>query len=172
MSKLISDDKPHLVSALRDTQKIKGASGDCAPGNEYSIKALNKKLFEPTVLVLFPGGLYECAIIDPRRGFNQSQTVFLLDLPIEDVVENHQSINMWVTPVATNHVEFDMDNLPPRQQVIALNWIKTTVRCAVERDVNVRGGFVARRSQYALRHIGATTVNKSMGANLLYGIAE
>ena len=52
-----------------------------------------------------------------------------------------------------------------------MGWNETAVGCASERDVNVRGGLVARRMQYALKHIGATTINKSMGSTLPYGIA-
>ena len=96
---------------------------------------------------------------------------FLLDLPSEISVRNRDAITIWVAPAATSHVTFDINNLPTRQQLIDLHWTETTVGCAVERDVNVRGGLVARRSQFALKHIGATTINKSMGATLPYGIA-
>ena len=52
-----------------------------------------------------------------------------------------------------------------------LGWKETAIGCAAERDVNVRGGLVARRIQYSLNHIGATTINKSQVATLPYGIA-
>ena len=166
-----SNNTPYLVATSRDTQKIKGASGDYTPVNEVSVKALNRELREPTELVLFPGGVYECTINDEQRGFSQSQMAFLLDLPAEDAVENHTAIKIWVAPAATDHVAFDVDDLPSRERLVALGWSETTLGCAAERDINVRGGLVARRVQYSLKHIGATTINKSMGATLPYGIA-
>ena len=51
-----------------------------------------------------------------------------------------------------------------------LGWTKARVGCAPERDVNVRGRLVERRTQYALKHIDATTINKSMGATLPHGV--
>ena len=62
-------------------------------------------------------------------------------------------------------------DLLSREQLVGLGWSETTVGCAAERDINVQGGLVARRIQYSLKHIGATTINKSMGATLPYGIA-
>ena len=79
-----------------------------------SVKALNKELREPTELVLFPGGVYECTINDEQRGFSQSQMAFLLDLSAKDAVENHAAISIWVAPPATCHLVFDVDNLPSR----------------------------------------------------------
>ena len=50
-------------------------------------------------------------------------------------------------------------------------WRETTVGIVAEREVNVRGGLVAKRHQYALKHIGATTIDKSQGATLPNGLA-
>ena len=52
-----------------------------------------------------------------------------------------------------------------------MGWKEAIVGCAAERDVNCQGGLVARRLQYSLKHIGATSINKSQGATLRYGIA-
>ena len=159
------------IATSIDTQKIKGSSADYSPANEQSINALNKELKEPTELVLFPGGVYEFTINDKRRGFNQSQLAFILDLPSAETVANHGAINIWIAPPATSHMLIERDQLPTRQQLQDRGWTETTVGCAAERDVNVRGGLVARRVQYSLKHIGATTINKSQGATLPYGIA-
>ena len=96
---------------------------------------------------------------------------FLLDLPEAETVQNHAAIKIWMAPAATGHIVFDMNNLPRRQDLINIGWVETTVGCAVEREINVCGGLVARRLQYSLKHIGATTINKSMGQTLPYGIA-
>ena len=121
--------------------------------------------------MFFPGGVYECTTNDSQGRFSQSQTALLLELPSDDVVSNFRSVNVWVAPVGGNHNTFTLDNLPTPEALAELGWVQTPVGCAPERDVNVRGGMVARRMQYALKHIGATTINKSMGSTLPYGIA-
>ena len=163
--------KQYVVSQSRDTQKVKGASGEYTAANEMSRKALDKDLREPSELVFFPGGVYECTTNDPRGRFSQSQTAFMLELPTDDAVANFRSVNVWIAPVGGNHVTFSLEDLPTRATLSELGWNETAVGCASERDVNVRGGLVARRMQYALKHIGATTINKSMGSTLPYGIA-
>ena len=74
----------HLVARSRDTHKVKGASGDYTEASETSTKALNKDLREPSELVFFPGGVYECTANDPDGRFSQPQTAFLLDFPTDD----------------------------------------------------------------------------------------
>ena len=115
--------------------------------------------------------MYECTATDPRGRFSQSQTAFMLDLPPDDAVANFRSVNVWIAPVGGNNTMFPRDTLPSRDALVRLGWAEVTVGCAPERDINVRGGLVARRIQYALKHIGATTINKSMGSTLPYGIA-
>ena len=69
---------------------------------------------------------------------------------------------MWV---------FDRTQRPTRDRLSHLGWRETTIGVAAEREVNARGGLVAKRLQYALKHISATTIDKSQGATLPYGLA-
>lgn len=160
-----------MLATYRDTQKLKGATGDYTPANEQSVKALNKELQEPSGLILFSGVVYECTINAMHRGFSQSQTAFLLELPSGEAVMNYTSIKIWIAPGAASHTTFAMDNLPTRQDLTNSGWTETTVGCAPERDVNVRGGMTARQMQYSLKYIGTTAINESMGSTLPYGIA-
>ena len=169
--KLDRSGKPYILANSRDTQIMRGANGDFTPANEQSIRALNKELREPSELILFSGGVYELTVNDMNRGFSQSQTAFLLELPSIDDVQNHAGIQMWIAPPAACTTAFDMDNLPTNEELSNAGWKHTFVGCAPERDVNVRGGMRARRMQYSLKHIGATTINKSMGSTLPHGIA-
>ena len=61
--------------------------------------------------------------------------------------------------------------MPTRQQLLDDNWKEVRIGCAPERLVSVRGGLQAKRLQYALKHIGAVTINKSQGATLPAGLA-
>ena len=107
----------YVLATSRDTHKLKGANGDYTPANEQSVKALNKELREPSKLILFSGGVYECTINDMHRGFCQSQTAFLLELPSSEAVRNYTAIKIWIVPPAASHTTFDMDNLPTRQDL-------------------------------------------------------
>ena len=160
-----------MLASSRDTQILRAANGDYTPANVQSIKTLNKELREPSELILFSGGVYELTINDMQCGFSQSQTAFLLELPSSNDVKNYTAIKIWIAPPAASHTIFDMDNLPTKEELTNAGYSETTVGCAPERDVNVIGGMRARRMQYSLKHIGATTINKSMGSTLSYGIA-
>ena len=87
-------DTQYLVARSPDTQKVKGASGEYTAASKTSTKALNKDLHEPSELVFFPGGVYECTTNDPRGRFSQSQTAFLLELPTDDADANFRAVNV------------------------------------------------------------------------------
>ena len=71
IKKLDNEGISYVKAISWDTQKVKSASADYNRANKISIKALNKDLWEPTELVLFPGGVYEFTANDQRRGFSQ-----------------------------------------------------------------------------------------------------
>ena len=109
---LTNDGIAYLVAESIDSQKMKGASSDFTIAGEQSINALNRELREPTELVLFEGGVYECTINDIRRGFRQSQLAYLLDLPSAETVANHSAIDIWIAPAAANIAGFDRTQCP------------------------------------------------------------
>ena len=70
------------------------------------------------------------------------------------------------------YVEFlGDDELPTKDELRSMGWREVSIRCAPEREVNAKNNFQARRKQYALKHIGAITVNKSQGDTIVLGIA-
>ena len=87
----------------------------------------------------------------------------MLDLSHED--------SIFIALSSTNNVGFDNKHRPTRQKLNQSGWRETTVGIAPEREVIVRGGLVAKRHQYTLKHIGATTIEKSQGATLPNGLA-
>ena len=117
----------HLVAWSRDTHKVKGASGDYTEASETSTKALNKDLREPSELVFFPGGVYECTTNDPGGRFSQSQTAYLLDLPTDDHVANYRALKVWIAPVGGNNTMFPRDTLSSRDALVRLGWAEDTL---------------------------------------------
>ena len=69
-------------------------------------------------MVFFIGGVYEYAINDSNIWYYQSQLVFILDLPKQDVVNNFNTILLQITPTSTNYIEFDRNNFPVRTELI------------------------------------------------------
>ena len=130
---------------------------------------MNKALKEPSELVFFVGGVYECTMNDPRGRFMKYQRAYMLDLPSVELVLRFGSIAIWIAPAATIHLEFDQT--PSREYFIEQGWSEVYINTAQERLVSFRGGVQAKRLQYALKHIGAITINKSQGATLPFGIA-
>lgn len=165
------DGVDYVLSQSRDRQKMRHTHAEYSQASETSIKALNHELKEPSELVLFGGGLYECTINDSQSRFNQSQLAFMLDLPSTDAVGRYDAILLWIAPAGVTEVDFNHNNLPTRARLLADGWKETKVGVAPERFVSVRGGIHAKRLQFSLKHIGATTINKSQGATLPSGIA-
>ena len=115
--KLERSGKPYILARSRDTQIMRGAQGDSTPANDQSIQSLNKELREPAELILFCGGVYELTVNDMNRGFSQSQTAMMLELPPSEDVQNYAGIEMWIAPPAACATTFDMDNLPTSERL-------------------------------------------------------
>ena len=103
---------------------MRGAQGDSTPANDQSIQSLNKELREPAELILFCGGVYELTVNDMNRGFSQSQTAMMLELPPSEDVQNYAGIEMWIAPPSACATTFDMDNLPTSEQLSDIGWKK------------------------------------------------
>ena len=161
----------YRISKSRDTQRTRNSSGEYTEASENSIKALNKEVKEPTEIVFFSGGIYECTINDNRERYNQSQLAFMLDLPSQKTIDHYDGILLWLPPAGTQIINYNQNDLPNRQELIDLGWKEVTIGVAPERNVLVQGGLHAKRLMYSLKHIGAITINKSQGETLPLGLA-
>jgi predicted GIY-YIG superfamily endonuclease len=160
----------HRIVPSRDTHRSQGSQAEYSTASEQSIKALNRSVKEPTELVLFAGGIYEITHNERSGNYSQSQLVFMLELPSEDTVARFNAINVWLPPPGTECIEYDRHNMPSRDELVARHWTEVKVGVAPERLVPVKG-MHAKRLQYTLNAVGATTINKSMGATLPLGLA-
>ena len=62
----------YTIAYSRDSQRTRSTNAEYSDASENSIKALNKELKEPSQIVFFAGGVYECTINDSRGQYNQS----------------------------------------------------------------------------------------------------
>ena len=120
---------------------------------------MNKELKDPSELVYFVGFVYECTMNDWRCCFMQSQIAYMLDLPSNEWVLKFGSIAIWIAPAVTIDLEFDQT--PSREYSIEPVWSEVYINTAQERLVYSYIGVKAKSLWYALKHIGAITINKS-----------
>ena len=158
-------------SFSKDRQRSRSSNAEYGPASEQTIRYLNKHLKEPTEIIFFVGGVYECTINDNRGRYNQSQLALMVDLPSQEAVQSFDAIPLWIAPSGTNTINFGRDNLPTKDELRALDWNEIYIGCAPERIIVSTRGVQGVRLQYSLKHIGAITINKSQGETLPFGIA-
>ena len=84
---LIHANTSHYLAKSRDVQKALNTNTDSyKPASELSIKSLNKELKEPSELVLFAGGVYECTVNDTNSRYCQSQFAFILEFRLKKML--------------------------------------------------------------------------------------
>ena len=170
-SKLERDGTPFRTRTSIDTQRIDGSNAKWSKATHNSIASLNKELREPKEILLVCGGLYELTQNDREGNFCQSQIVMLLDLPSEETLANFGAFPGWVSPSGCQRIDYNVNNIPDRDELVSMGWREVSVGVAPQRPVRVRGGILAQRAQYALKHIGAITIDRPLGLTLPAGIA-
>ena len=101
---------------------------------------------EPSELVFFAGGIYECTINDSNERYNQSQLAFMLDIPPQDTADQFDSIPLLIAPPETQIIDFNQQNLPTRYQLKTLVWNEVSIGCAPEIVVSARGGLQKKKT--------------------------
>ena len=114
--KLQNDSVTYLIALEREKQRTISTNSKYGQATEQSIKALIQDLKEPSELVFFAGGIYECTINDSNERYNQSQLAFMLDIPPQDTADQFDSIPLWIAPPETQIIDFNQQNLPTRYQ--------------------------------------------------------
>ena len=161
----------YRIAYSRDLQRTRSTNAEYNNASASTIKSLNKELKEPSEIVLFSGGIYECTINDTRGRFNQSQLAFMVDLPSQENVDRFEAISLWIAPPGTQFIQFHHHNIPDIDELNEKGWHQVSIGVTPEKIINARGGLQAKRLQYSLKHIGAITINKSQGETLPMGIA-
>ena len=159
-----------------DSQSPASHRGEYIPANSASVSSLNHQVREPETLILYEWGVYECTVNDTNDKYNQSTLAILKDVPEQETVDTFAPFKVWIAPPNTQYVDFLMNDdeqraMPTREELIELEWTEVTMKVAPEREITARYGRKARRKQYAMRHVGALTINKSQGDIIPTGLA-
>ena len=164
---------PYRIIYSVDHQVRTGTAGDYTVAMSSTVASLNNNLREPARLVIFPGGVYEITINDPRGRYQQSNLAIIVDMPTDDTLDTFSPFPIWIAPPNTQRVDF-LENssvLPSKAQLQSWGWREIVVGVAPGRDVIARGGFHARRKQYSIKHVGALSIHKSQGLTICNGLA-
>lgn len=122
-------------------------------------------------MFFFAGGVYECTINDSRGRYSQSQHALMNKIPLNETVERYDAIQLWISPSGTQVIPYNFNNVPTDSLLENNGWNNVYIGVAPERIISTRGGMHAKRLQYSLKHIGATTINKCQGETLPLGLA-
>ena len=171
IANLDSEGLEYRISMANDQQKSSRSVAEYGPASESTIKALSNKLKEPRRLVLYENALYECTMNDDRgHAYKQSNYVLLVDLPSESQVASFTPLKVWRAPSGLKRLNLDTDR-PSAQVLREKGWKLITLGCARENVITTKGNQHAKRQQYALRHVGASTMHKLQGNTEPAGIA-
>ncbi|KAL7538852.1 hypothetical protein ACHAXR_012264, partial [Thalassiosira sp. AJA248-18] len=150
----------HSISVARDVQRVADTRAEfVAATSDTVISALNHYVKEPKKLLFWRGGVYEATM--NGEGFNQSQLLLMLEVPSADVISSLAPITMIAAPPGVNSVDLSA-GIPTLEHLESEGWKCVSVGQAQEQPVTCRG-VIGCRKQYALRHVGSSTINKQMG---------
>lgn len=158
-----ADETPYLICDSDDFQQVSGSRADLVPARDRCIlKELNTKCKEPNRLLLFRGAMYESTANDKKGAFTQSQMLMMVNLPTRNQVENKLPIKMMAAPIngSTAYTPV-MENIPSTEELLAQGWKTVTVSIAKEM-FHERSKIIGKRKQYAIRHIGSSTIDRQM----------
>ena len=112
----------YRIAYSRGSQHTRSTNAEYNDASAISKKKLNKELKEPSEIVFFPGGVYECTINDSRGRYNQSQLAFMATLPSHQTVDRFDAIPLWIAPPGTHVIPFDQHNIPTENELKDKGW--------------------------------------------------
>ena len=159
------DNVPFVSSLARDAQKPAYSRAEYVPATSHTSSLLDKDLKEPQELLFFQGAILECTYNDRDLNFTQSQRVLVYDLPSQEDITRFRPVKVLLAPYNIDIIEIP-NPIPPKEYYIANGWREVSVSKSPEHILSLRGRIQAKREQYGLKHIGSSTIHKSMGETL------
>ena len=108
---------PYRIVLSIDSKRTRSSNAEYSDASPNSIKALDIKLKEPSQIVLFAGGVYECTINDSRGRYSQSQLAFIAQLPSQQTIERFDALPLWIAPDGTQFIPFGQHNIPTHEEL-------------------------------------------------------
>lgn len=161
---LASERVPHKIVCAEDYQRTAHTNATFRPATDQSlVSALNKHMNEPSSLLFYQGAFFESTT--NGDGYSYSQVLYMRDMPRDEDLRAWADVVLWAKPPSGTLNFIDMDVVPTEEELLARQWKKVRVKVAMERLIqcnHLEGG----RRMYTLRHLGASTINRSMGLTI------
>jgi len=160
-----SNNTPFLICNSEDYQHRIGSRADFVPAtSKVLIDAMNKTLKEPPKLLFWKGAMFEATF--NGDGYYQSQLLIMLRLPTAEEIRKKSPLALFVAP-AHGINGLDVSNgIPSEQDLLSHQWKPVKIPIAPKREVSSTGVLGFRR-QYAMKTVGASTINKQIGNTLM-----
>ncbi len=161
----------HRVVRSEDYQRTAHSNATFREATDRCLlSAINKNLREPASLLFYQGAFFESTV--NSETYSYSQVLYMRDIPAEEDLRSWANIILWVKPPTgtTNFTDMETGQIPSEAELLARNWKKVKVKVAMERLIqcnHLEGG----RKQYTLRHLGASTINRTMGMTIIGPVA-
>jgi len=156
--KLVRAKVQFTESRSKDLQKTSDSRTDLhKTHNKSVVRMLNNKVREPRQLLFYPGALFSATV--NTNQYSQSQTLIMIDVPSLEDVENRAPLTLYAQPSEDSTLDHTLNflNPPTMEDLLARNSKEVKVNFCPERLVT-RDHISACRMQYALTHVGASTV--------------
>ncbi len=149
----------YILHEATDYSKVKGSRASLKRTKNTRVrKLLNRKTREPSRLLFYVGAKYEATI--NTKEYSQSQLLIMVELPNKEDIKNKKSIALMAAPPRGEIPACitSADYVHTETSLREMGWTKVLVPVTFEREYS-QGNVSAYRSQYCMRHIGASTVS-------------
>lgn len=154
-------DQGHLIVTRKseDFENLKTSHGTWKPASNKVIELLNKLVREPEELKLHRGLIVEITFNNGTLWSN-GQIGVIIDLPDQTVLQNWKPFPILLAPPGIRHLPTDSIST---ESLLSHGWSKVNMKVAPDLTHHCQGGMFAKRYQYGIRPMVATTIHKAMG---------
>ena len=163
---LKTNNRLYRVAYAKDLHKISGTHGDPRQTNDPTIvNMMNRKVREPPELLFYKGALFEATTNTYQ--YQNSQVLMMLDVPDESHIRQQKPLVMYAAPenAKVSQALYTFEEPPHEDKLLEDGWKRVKVIVSRGRFVT-EANITASRSQYGLRHLGASTVHRTQGKTL------
>lgn len=151
-----------IVVKSKDMKKVcDSLTGFRETTDQRVINMLNHKTREPRRLLFYSGALFEATV--NTEGYSQSQIVMMLDVPTQKDVLDQKPIIVYAAPPGGELSEqmLAFGEAPNPKDLIDKGWKRVSIKKCGQRLIT-RNHMSACRRQYTLKHLGSSTVRRSI----------
>jgi hypothetical protein len=157
----------HEVVRSQDFVK-RSSLAEWSPADDATRRRMNTHFREPNKLVFAEYVLFECTYNAQNRDYLHTNLALMIKVPDSETIRSRKRIKLLLVPSHLDHIEFldspDRSTYPSEEELIDQGWKPIFIHC-IDREENV-GNVRTRRKQYAIRHIGAGTIDSVQGATI------